>query len=448
VSEHDGGDDDEVLQQALARLALLADLSEALAATLDAGEGINRVCRLLAQRLGDWCAVDLLRGPDLIERASTSRPDGEGQGRPADSGALPSAAAPHRAATSHRVPQDGVGPFSDTLRGAGPRLLTASDLRELPREGEWDAALAEELTRQEASSVILAPVRLRQEVLGVLTVARLGERPGFSELDLTLVRDLAHRVGLALDNARLHAETESIAERLQRSLLPDLPQLNGLAIAARYLASGAAAQVGGDWYDIFQLPDGQSALIVGDVVGHDLKAAVTMSQLRNMLRGIACDRQEPPEAIIRRLDTAARTLYPGMYATCIYTVLRRDPDTGARYLDYTSAGHPPPLLITADGETRYLEAGHGPLLGIDDAALPRTSATTALPSGATVLLYTDGLIERRGESLDHGLTRLRRHAAGLAAETPDALCDELLSALDPADTDDVALLAVRLTAED
>jgi len=431
-------DRDPVLEQALARLALLADLSEALAGTLDAREGLERVCRLLAQRLGDWCAIDLLHGTDRIERVCTSnRDDGTQQDTREE---------PQRAWSTLSARQDATGPLSDALRGAGPRLLHTSDLRELPREEEWDTALAEELARHRATSAIIAPVRFRQEVLGVLTIARSEESEELAESDLVSVRDLAHRVGLALDNSRLHAETEHIAERLQLSLLPTIPRLRGLRMAARYLPSGAAAQVGGDWYDVFPLPDGASALIVGDVVGHDLRAAIAMSQLRNMLRGIACDRQEPPEAIVRRLDTAAHTLYPGTYATCIYAVLRHDPDTGARHLDYTSAGHPPPLLVTADGEARLLESAHGPLLGADTTAA-RSSAGVPLPAGATLVLYTDGLIERRSEPIDHGLTRLRRHAAGLADEPPDTVCDRLLSSLDPDGADDVALLVVQLTED-
>jgi len=430
-------DRDPVLEQALARLALLADVSEALAGTLDAREGLERVCRLLAQRLGDWCAIDVLHGADRIERVSTSN------GEAGTQQASPEQPPPARSTLSAR--QDGAGPLAGALRGGGSRLLTASELRDLPREDEWDTALADELAQHEATSAIVAPLRIRQELLGMLTIARTDENAALAESDVVSVQDLAHRVSLALDNAHLHAETEHIAERLQLSLLPTIPRLRGLRMAARYLPSGAAAQVGGDWYDVFPLPDGaSSALIVGDVVGHDLRAAIAMSQLRNMLRGIACDRQEPPDAIVRRLDTAAHTLYPGTYATCIYAVLRDDPDSGARHLDYTSAGHPPPLLVTADGESRLLESAHGPLLGAD-TALSRSSAAVPLPVGATLVLYTDGLIERRNEPIDHGLTRLRRDAAGLATESPDTVCDRLLSSLDPDGTDDVALLVVQLT---
>jgi hypothetical protein len=425
-------DVDPALQRARARLALLADLSEALAATLDAQEGLERVCRLLAQRLGDWCAIDLLRTPERVQRACAGTRE---TGPEPSTGLRPLPSPPH----------DATGPLATTLHGGKPVLLLESDLRALPREGEWETAFAEELERQGATSAIVAPLSARRAVLGVLGVARCGRHPPLGAPELAIIQGLAHRVGLALDNARLYADAEHIAERLQRSLLPDLPCLPGVAAAARYTPSGTAAQVGGDWYDVFTLPAGSTALIVGDVVGHDLRAAIAMSQLRNMLRGIACDRQEPPDAILRRLDTAACNLYPGTYATCVYGVLHDGSSDGTWYFDYTAAGHPPPLLITAAGEARYLEEGHGPLLGVDPD-LPRSSAKEFLPPGSTILLYSDGLVERRGEPLDHGLTRLRRHAARLAAQPPDAVCEQLLSALvvDIDAADDVALLAVRL----
>lgn len=420
-------------QEARTRLALVNDLGEALAATLDAHEGVERVCRLLAQRLGDWCAIDLVHEHDRVERACASV---RGAGAQACT-----------ALWLRCPPQEVAGPLGTALRGAKPALLDEADVRALPRAGPCEKAFAEELERHGASSAIIAPLRDRKKVLGLLTVARCGQSAPLNESDLAVTRGIAHRVSLALDNARLYAEAEHIAERLQRSLLPELPRLPGVSTAARYTPSGTAAQVGGDWYDVFTLPGGGTALIVGDVVGHDVRAAIAMSQLRNMLRGIACDRQEPPDAIVRRLDTAAGQLYPGTYASCVYGVLHDGSDAGSWFFDYTSAGHPPPLLITADGESRYLETGHGPLIGVDPR-LSRTNGSEFLAPGTTLLLYSDGLIERRGEPLDHGLTRLRRHAAGLAAESPELICDRLISALVPDvdAADDVALLAVRLPA--
>jgi len=426
----DDYDVDAILQQALDRLTVLADINSALAGTLEVGEGLRRVTRIVARRLGDWCAVDLLAGKGRIERISASRTE--------------SGLQPHEEQAFLPLPP---GPAADplvrVLRGAGPLLLTETDLaphdREESQTGQVSFAAG-------ATSAVIAPLRARREVIGALVVSRSGDHPPLTEHDLPLIGDLVQRVGLAIDNARLYRQGQRVAERLQRSLLPELPDVDDLRMAARYSPSLATAEVGGDWYDSFLLPTGQTTLIIGDVTGHDLKAAVTMSQLRNMLRGIASDRQEPPEKILHRMDVAQHSLYPGTTASCVFAVLR-GPDTGPWEIHYAVAGHPPPLLITHDGDARYLEGGRSHLLGVT-TDLARTSATESLPARSTLLLYTDGLIERRGETLDQSLTRLRQHAAALARETPDTFCDELLTGLAPDSTDDVALLALRLPRAD
>ncbi|MFI1469330.1 PP2C family protein-serine/threonine phosphatase [Streptomyces wuyuanensis] len=423
-------DVDVALQQALDRLTLLADINSALAATFDAKEALRRVCRILAQRVGDWCAIDVLTDQDELDRVcATHKGAVLLHGRSLE-GQLP------------KLPREATGPMARVLQGAGPLTLELQDLRSSDRMDAWDRGHAQVFEQLDAHSAVIAPLRARREVLGALTIARCGAHPALTDYDLMLVEDLSHRVGLAVDNARLHRETEHIAERLQRSLLPPLPEVGHLLMAARYAPSHATAQVGGDWYDAFPLPNGDTAVIIGDVTGHDLQATVEMSQLRNMLRGIACDRQEPPEAILRRLDTALHTLYPEFTASCVYGIVR-GPEDGPWQLDYSVAGHPPPLLVTAQGDTRYLEGGRGLLLGVN-TEMARTGATEALPEQSTLLLYTDGLVERRGESFDHSLTRLRQHAAAIARHSPDSFCDELLTGLAPDGTDDVALLALRL----
>ncbi|WP_406841477.1 PP2C family protein-serine/threonine phosphatase (plasmid) [Streptomyces sp. AHU1] len=422
----DDYDVDAILQQALDRLTVLADINAALAGTVEVAEGMRRVARIVARRLGDWCAVDLLSDQGRIERVCVTRT----QAGPQPQEELAFLSLP---------PETATGPLARVLRGAGPLLLTGADLRAGGRD-PWDVGQARHL--EGATSAVIAPLRARREVLGALTVRRAGDHPPLTEQDLPLFDDLVHRLGLAVENAHLLHETQRIAERLQRSLLPELPRADGLNMAARYAPSQTTAEVGGDWYDSFLLPTGHTTLIIGDVTGHDLKAAVTMSQLRNMLRGIACDRQEPPEKILHRMDVAQHSLYPGTTATCIYAIIH-GPEGGPWKLDYAVAGHLPPLLVTHDGDTHYLDGGRSHLLGVS-TDLPRTSATESLPAQSTLLLYTDGLIERRHESLDHSLTRLRQHAAALARETPDTFCDELVTGLAPDSTDDVALLALRL----
>ncbi|MCC8338989.1 SpoIIE family protein phosphatase [Streptomyces sp. R1] len=424
-------DVDEALQQALDRLTLLNEATTALAGTLDAVEGLQRVCRILVPQLADWCMADLLEDGGELRRVCVTHRDRD-------------VSLTGVVGSLRGVPQEPSSPLSRVLSGAGPLLLSAT---ELPPPDAVDALRArglELLLRLGGESLIVAPLRARRQVLGALTVVRVGGSAPLTDADVALVDDLAHRMALALDNARLHQETQRIAERLQRSLLPELPRVHGLEIAARYAPAASTAEVGGDWYDCFRLPNGDTSLIVGDVTGHDLRAAVTMSQLRNMLRGIACDRQEPPGHILRRLDTATSVLYEHITASCTYALVK-GPEGGPWGLHWARAGHPPPLLITYDGDTRYLEdaAGHGLLLGIDPQS-ERDSGLETLPHASTVLLYTDGLVERRGESLDQGLTRLRQHAAALAREPLDTMCDELVAGLAAGSGDDVALLALRL----
>ncbi|MFF1519500.1 PP2C family protein-serine/threonine phosphatase [Streptomyces sp. NPDC058305] len=429
-------DDDKVdaaLQAALDRLTLLNQSALALSGTLDAVEGLTRVSRVLVPALADWCAADLVDANGRVERVCVTHGE-TAMTLTGMTGFLPP------------VPEAASGPLSRVLRGAGPQLLSVDQLRTAAQAPDpLHAASLELVARLGGESMIVAPLRARRRVLGALTLVRKSGRPAMDEEDMALVEGLAHRVALAVDNARLLAETQDIAERLQRSLLPDLPQIDGLRIATRYAPAAATAEVGGDWYDSFLLPQGDITLIIGDVTGHDLHAAVAMSQLRNMLRGIACDRQEPPEQILRRLDIAVDALYPHRTATCVYALLKRD-EGGPHQLAWASAGHPPPLLITADGDTRYLNDAEGMMLGVEPHA-KRTSASTPLPTGSTILLYTDGLIERRGESLDHSMTRLRQHAAALISEDLDVMCDELLTGLAAHSTDDIALLALRLPAQ-
>lgn len=424
---------DAATQHALDRLTLLVDAGSALASTLELGEALRRVCRIVAQRLGGWCAVDVVEEDGRIHRVCVVHGDhGETGDRPWE-GHLPPLPARGRE----------PGPLRRVLDGAGPILLHRDALAAARARGEpVDTGRPGPLRGPLADSAVIAPLRARGEIMGALTVARPDPRAPLLDDDVALVADLTHRVALAVDNARLHQQARHVAELLQRSLLPDLPGSDSLRLAARYVPSPAAAEVGGDWYDSFVLPGGATALIIGDVTGHDLHAAIAMSHLRNMLRGIACDRQEPPGAILRRLDIAHSNLLPEDTATCLYGLLEGPPG-GPWQFHHASAGHPPPLLITADGDSRYLTGGEGVMLGASPER-ERGSVIESVPPGATLLLYTDGLIERRTEPLDQGMVRLRRQAAALAGEPLEALCDGLLAALGSGADDDVALLALRL----
>jgi serine phosphatase RsbU (regulator of sigma subunit) len=206
--------------------------------------------------------------------------------------------------------------------------------------------------------------------------------------------------------------------------------------------------VGGDWYDAFVQPSGATMLVIGDVVGHDTAAAAAMGQLRSLLRGIATYSDEGPGEVLRGLDAAMAQLGIGTYATAAVARFEQTDDERARRVTrmrWSNAGHLPPLVINPDGSLAALAEWRGELLLGVDPATPRGESAVVLDRGTTVLLYTDGLIERRGGDLDEGMARLRRAAAALADRPLPELCDELLDRLvHGRPEDDVALVAIRL----
>ncbi|MFD0902206.1 SpoIIE family protein phosphatase [Actinomadura sediminis] len=408
------------------RLSLLTDSERALSSAQDLVQGLRQVGRMLTRRLVDWCAVDLLDEHGEVERVLVVHHD---------------PALPSPAAYEGRFPpltHTARGPLARALRGAGPLVLTDATAY---GDGPLDARYAELFDRLGAGKAVITPLRARRDVLGAVTLGRLSpDLPTQAELEF--VQDLAHGIALGVENARLYDQARKVAERLQQSLLPPLPAAEHLELAARYAPSTITAQAGGDWYDGFVLPNGDLALAIGDVAGHDIDATATMSRLSGMLRGAAVVCREPPEEVLHHLDIANRLLAEEATATCIYAVVK---GAGADcVLVHSSAGHPPPLLTTPDGATRYLDGGSGLMLGTG-VDLPRPSARTPLPPHSTVLLYTDGLIERRDEPIDASLQRLREHAGALARAPLGVFCDELLIRLGADGTDDIALIALRPT---
>jgi len=243
---------------------------------------------------------------------------------------------------------------------------------------------------------------------------------------------------LSHEEARARRE-HHIAETLQRSLLPDrLPDIPGVALAARYVPATADVQVGGDWYDVVQLPGGLIGLAIGDVAGHGLQAAATMGQLRMAVRAYALQDPSPLAVMSGVHELVAQLTMPEM-VTLMYLVF----DPATHRLRFANAGHPPALVIS-EGEGTYVEDGLAPPVGVT-AEAQYVEAGRDLPAGATLLLYTDGLVERRGVSIQDGLDRLRHAAATGPSEDLEELCDHLLTTLldgNPV-ADDVALVAMR-----
>jgi two-component system, chemotaxis family, sensor kinase Cph1 len=242
------------------------------------------------------------------------------------------------------------------------------------------------------------------------------------------------------------------AETLQRSLLSDPPEPDHLEMAVRYVPAARESQVGGDWYDVFQQPDGSTMLVIGDVVGHDTEAAACMAQLRGLLRGIAYDSADGPAGVLARLDAAMGGLGLGTMATVLIGRLEQteqEKTDGVTRLRWSSAGHLPPLVIGPEGERQVLIGGRaGLLLGVDPSAV-RTEHVAVIERGSTLLLYTDGLVERRDQVFDDGVELLGQVLAELRHRPVEEICDELLARLLPERAeDDVAMVAVRLRPQE
>lgn len=412
----------ELLERAAAATAEHTGLREMLGALADA----------LVPALADGCGVHLL--PDFTDRPS---------GAPVVAERVATAA---RAGLPRQPPfgEEWFAPdsgFTRTVRRRRPLYRTfpaGRPPRDLLPEGTRDW-----LERAGANSVVLLPVIVDGTVAAVVTAAATGDRDPISEDDVALLGRLFDHAHDALSSAIQYQRTHQVALALQHSLLARPPAVPGFEIVARYRPSPATAEVGGDWYDSFVLPDGSLVLAIGDVAGHDLSAAVEMSQLRNILRSLIVDREGPPGEILRRLNIAMATLTPDGTATCALAKVEED-ESGEPHLSYATAGHPPPLLVGPDGDARLLEDGNNPLLGLGDLYdQPFRSATLRLPPGHTLLLYTDGLVERPGENLNEGLGRLRESAGGLARRPLPAFCDDLIGHLPTAGIDDLAMIALR-----
>ncbi|MET7732080.1 GAF domain-containing SpoIIE family protein phosphatase [Streptomyces sp. NPDC005402] len=285
---------------------------------------------------------------------------------------------------------------------------------------------------------LLAIPLVAQRLLGVLTLTAPG--PRLDEDTSVMLVELARRVGVALDHAHRYRQSRNTAEALQRAQLTDLPTPPGLLLAARYLPATWGMNIGGDWYDAFLQPDGSVLAVIGDVTGHGLHAAVVMGQLRTALRAYAVENATPGE-ILTRLHRMLGHLQPDLYATALIARFR----PGEPEVLWASAGHPPAVVRAADGTARVLDAKPGVMLGIP---LPYvyTDQRAELPPGSSLVLYTDGLVERRGQGIDPGIGRLGRALEALnTAELEqdlDAAADALLKPLlyDSERDDDVCLL--------
>jgi phosphoserine phosphatase RsbU/P len=416
------------------RLRFLAEVSEAMIATLDTGESATRLAELVAGRMCAYAVVALVG-------------DDGGPGEEAWAHSDPARRADLETYLRGRLrePAGDTAVVGALLTGEPVQVPVIDDQAVAPTLPTDEVRAAWQ--RLDTTSCTIVPLRARGETFGALALMNAGDQPVQGEMDLAIAVEVARRGALALDNARLYGRQLKVAETLQHSLLSPPPQPDHLEIAVRYRPAASYQQVGGDWYDAFSQPDGATVLVIGDVVGHNVDAAAAMGQIRSILRGIAYDRPGSPAQVLSRVDGVLGGLGVSTLATALVARTEQTPEqqpSGQRTLRWSSAGHLPPLLLHAGGRVDVLTSSPERLLGAE-ASCPRSDHEQVVVPGDTVVLYTDGLVETGRTGLDEGIERLCRELSRLAGLPLDELCDRLLERLVPGRADDdIAVLAVRV----
>lgn len=298
----------------------------------------------------------------------------------------------------------------------------------------------DEISAARFTSFLAVPLVARGVVLGCATFARSADWPEFSPADIGVAQELASRTAVSIDNARLFRREQRTAQALQQGLLPSKP-INpaGMTVATRYLAVGANI-VGGDWHDVVPLLSGRATVIVGDAMGHGPEAAAVMVQLRTAAHTLA-DLELPPEEILTRLDRMATSMAAAPFATCLAAVI--DPASNSCMI--AKAGHLAPILTMPDGSTQNVDLPIGLPIGLGLGGYEATKIT--LPPGATLALFTDGLVESRSRSLDDGLAQLRDALSGALTKpghTLDLSCEQVTQMLQLRGEDDITLVLARV----
>lgn len=426
------------LERTRERLELLDTAAVRIGRTLEVDRTCQELCDLLVEVIADAAGVELL-----------AMSGSEGR-RPPQDGVLRLRRVSLASVSSLReaVPQFGVpGEFVDYQPGSAiPSCLETGRpvTYNVPDDAEMgrSAPNTERVAAYRAAgihSALIVPLAARGARLGTVTLIRAGSSPAFGDDDVDVAVALADRAAISMDNARRYSREHGIAVELQRALLaaPGIPHPQ-VDVATRYLPSGATDLVGGDWFDTLALPGGVTLLAMGDVMGHGVEAAVEMSHYRSMLRVVAGD-GDAPDAVLRRMDgllAAARTERPG---TCLLALA--DPVRGGCW--FANAGHLPPAVVAPDGVITLLDVPPGPPLGAELGG-QYEAVYADWPADHTLLLYTDGLVERRGEDIDTSLARLGGLTLPNAQGPLDGLLARVVHRLAPtAAEDDVALLAAR-----
>jgi hypothetical protein len=407
-----------------ARLTYLARVSAELARSLDYRATLTNVANLTVPTLADWASVAIVQdGVPTTLAVAHIDPEKVRWARELQSQYPPD---PNAATGVPNVIRTGLSEFYPEIND---EMLVAS------ARDEEQLRLLREL---ELRSALTVPISARGRTLGALSLIRSGDGLPYTNVDLALAEDVGRRAGIAIDNAHLYGQTQDIALQLQRAVLPEaLDDVAGWEIAAHYSAGGRGG-VGGDFYDAVPLPDGNLAFVIGDVMGHGVHAAAAMAQLRSAVRAYLCIDPEPT-AVVGRLDVMYERLHIGQLATLVYGVV----DVSAQEITFVNAGHYPPLVLTTAGPPSFAETTPQRPLGAQ--ADERTATTVGFGPSDTLVLYTDGLIETRGEVIDVGLERLRAAASLLVGRRLDDGLAELVARLGAGveAEDDITAFALR-----
>ena len=426
------------MQEANQRLRVLAEAGRILSGSLEIDEQVSELAALVVPELADWCWLVVTD----------------------DQGRLHELASAHRDPARNEEVADYVRAMVAVMtEEAGARVVTSTGRPLVMREVDWahveralpDPAAREALARLGVGSATVVPLVARGQTLGALGLFNREERGPLSPAEVETAIEIGLRAGLALHHARLFGQQRDLADALQRSMLTAPPEPNHSEIVVRYVPAAAGAEIGGDWYDAFLQPDGATVIAIGDVVGHDTRAAAAMGQVRGLLRGIGYASGGSPAEVLTELDRAIEGLALDTMATALVARLEQDDDdlrAGQVRLRWSSAGHPPPAVLTPDGKALLLDEESELLLGVAPETR-RREHVTVVDVGSTVLLYTDGLVERRDRDLDAGTAELIEVLRGCADLSLADLCDEVLERLFLPDAqDDVALLGLRLHPQD
>ncbi|MCB5909489.1 SpoIIE family protein phosphatase [Streptomyces pinistramenti] len=423
------------------RLAVIADASATVGTTLDVDQTAHELADVIVPELADLAAVDVLDAVLDGRRQATPGPGDAARFRAlAVATAFPTDAV-HAADPAGQIASYEADRVITRCVTTGRPVLMArvrdEDLERIAVDSRGAALLAKAGLR----SYLAVPLTARGEVLGALSLYRVRNELPFDEDDVVLAVELSARAAVAIDNARSYQSERRTALTLQRHLMSHQPpQPPGMEIAHRYQPARAAGEIGGDWFDAIPVAGDKTALVVGDVMGSGINAAATMGQLRTTTRALA-DLDLEPAQLLRHLDHIAAGLDPS-FATCVYAVF----DPRRQECRIASAGHLPPVVVRPGRRPELLDLPTGAPLGV--GGVPFEQTVVALRPADQLVLYTDGLVETRDESID---TRLDTLVDLLAIPRDDLeeLCDHLLGALrQPHDHDDVALLVARVTEGD